>query len=332
MAHTLKLSIWRIVLTPTYNEKNPTNETLFEILKKESGITTDHHALLQLYYNSFKGAFKKSSKGNKSFGPTSDIHINSNENFIYGFLEGGTTGIDQEIKDNSNITTPGRKVKRNESVMINHFFMLWLPKSVNYGYVFLQSFTDIGSGLATPFFEHLSEFLSKYRYRITKEWKVPKPIQESFKNKSVVTSFNIVKRKTNISERKMFNPSLMDASRLAFKFAVTGLKLSIEEFKTIFSNTRSGNIFHIDLSEIGLSSPNDYIVNVEYTDETSGKKVTTQLADILNIKPSIIIPDNVKANDSEIPDLNKILNFCIQHLKQLQREDRYSTNDEYKGN
>jgi len=103
MAHILKLNIWKIKLGTIPWTKNAKNQHLFDKILDTSQKTDPFIAFLDAYIKSFNGKFKENVNGSKSFAPiSSEIRTKSNSNLIYGFIEGGITGMVQKVKPNKN--------------------------------------------------------------------------------------------------------------------------------------------------------------------------------------------------------------------------------------
>jgi len=332
MAHTLKLNIWKIKLGTIPWTKNAKNQHLFDKILATSQKTDPFIAFLDAYIKSFNGKFKENIIGSKSFAPiSSEIRTKSNSNLIYGFIEGGITGMVQKVKPNKNSGKAPVPVSKDEVVAQDHFFLLWIPPDVNYMYLMLQSYKTAHGGLAGPFFEHLDFFLRKFDFHIGhKEPKVPKSIKNIFKDHAIIVGMDIIKERNGPTDRSKFNPGLVDAEGLKFVFSVSGLRYSFKKFSSIFKKDQKGNPFFIDLSAIGITNPNDYIAKVNYKDPTTGSQTSASLTDLLNIRPAIVIPDSVKIKGLEKPDISEICQFCIKHLQELKLEDNYSTIDVFK--
>lgn len=330
MAHTLKLNIWKVLFGQPYHKDKLQNSIMLDAIMQNSGVNDPYQAFLTKYIQSFNGKFIKNGKGNKSFGPTSNIKVKSDRHIIHGFLQGGTTGIELKVKPNSNFKAPGNVVKTDDVVEIDHYFLIWIPPNVNYGYIMLQSYMELHSGIAGPFFEHFSEFIQNNGFILrAKQFKIPAPIKEAFRKRSIIVGMDIIKNKTSPAERSRFNPAFHTSERMRYRISVKGLSFSVDEFRERFKKDSKGNPFFIDLSEIGLTSPEDYIASVEYREINSTKKTNAKLTDILNITPTIVLPDDIKVSGSEYPDIDKIFVFCNSQLKQLQLEDGYATIDEF---
>ena len=332
MAHILKLNIWKISLGTIPWKKNVKNKLLFDNILATSTQQVPFKAFFEAYIKSFNGKFRENLNGNKSFSPiANEIKISSNRNIIYGFIEGGITGMIQKVKSNKNSGKKPIPVGTDEVVAQDHFFLLWIPPDVNYGYLMLQSYKTAHGGLAGPFFEHLDEFLRKYDFHIGHhEPKVPKSIKDIFKKHAVIVGMDIIKENNGPTERSSFNPGLANAEKVKFVFSVSGLKYSYTKFSSIFKKDQKGNPFFIDLSGIGITNPNDYVAKVNYKDPTTGSQTSASLTDLLNVRPAIIIPNSVKINGFEKPDITEIYQFCLKHLNELKLEDKYSTIDDFK--
>jgi hypothetical protein len=334
MAHDLKLNIWKILLSPSFKRNEVLNSDLFGRLINESTKTEPFDAFLEKYVQSFDGKFKKSEKGDKSFAPSSNLIILSNRNIIHGFIEGGITGINQTVKPNSDVNATGQKISPNDVVEVEHYFLLWIPPETNYAYVMLQSYSDINKGISVPFFEHFQHvFLKSVGYTIrAKQSKVPESIQKVFREKSIIIGMDIIKARTSPSQRQLFNPAFQESTTMRFTLKIAGLKMSLEKFMSDIKRDKNGNPFFVNLSQIGLDNPEDYIAKVHYRDPETGKETPALLSNINNIVPAIILPDDIKQNGSEIPDISKIFRYCRGLLKQLQIEDGYATIDEFQNN
>ncbi|SFF19355.1 hypothetical protein [Sunxiuqinia elliptica] len=336
MAHTLKLHIWKVLLKPSMTkQKDVPNEMLLNRIKAINGTESGdpYIAFAKGYIESFNGRFAKNRKRTKSFAPIVEkIYTKSNQNLIYGFLQGGPTGIEQYIKPNSDYKRDSTDVGVDDVVNLDYYFHFWIPADTNYAYIMLQSYSEVNRGIAGPFFEHLHEFLGKYGYIMRgKEPKVPKPIKEMFMEESVIIGMDIIKDRTSPADRKRFNQALHESEKAKFKLSVSGISMPFSWFQKHFKMSKRGNPFFIDLSELGITDPNDYIANVRYRDPITNTSTQAKLSDLLNIRPTIVLPESVKKKGSEYPDLDKVFVFCNQQLQMLLLEEKYATVDEYQG-
>lgn len=330
MSHTLKINIWKLQLNQRFHKDKQLNSTLFGEIIKQSSNSEPLLGFIDLYVKSFNGELKKNEKQDKSFAPTISITANSERNIISGFLEGGITGIEQGVKQNKNINGDSIPVSKDDTVCLDYYFFLWIPPDVNYAYLMLHSYSEINNGISGPFFEHFSEFLKKLNYTISaKQQIVPRPIQEEFLKNCIIVSMDLIKNKTNQHDRTGFNPTLSGAENMKIRIKVSGLKYGINEFRSNLIKDEKGNPFVIDLSKIGFTDPSDYIMELEYKDTVTNKKTKAKLADVLNIKPTIVLPEDIKQIGTEKPDKEKIFIYCKSLLKQLQIEDGYATIDEF---
>ena len=337
MAHDLKLHIWRVLLKSTSGSDDKIkNDELFKRirLKVEANEKADSYLLLlEQFIKSFNGEFKKDKKNRKSFAPlVAEIKCYSKKQIICGFFEGGTTGIEQTVKPNKNYEELGTSVGNDDVVGLPYYFQLWIPIDTNYCYLMIQSYTEINTGIAGPFFEHFDHFLRDYAYSCkSKEVRVPKPIVDLFIDHSVIVEMDILRDKTSSTDRNKFNPSLVLCDKMKIRITLSGLRIPFSIFRKSFHKDKKGNPFFIDLSAMGIIDPNDYIAQVKYHDSVTNKETKASLTDLLNIHPTIILPDEIKRKDSDYPDFDKIFVYCNEQLKILQLEDGYATTDEFKG-
>ena len=330
MAHTLKLTIWKLLLKPNYGDPKTPNSELFSRMMEHSQKQEPLEAFLDLYLKYFSGEFKKNQRGNQSFTPKKGgIRIKKDKNLIYGFLEGGPTGIESKVKPNSDAENEGKDVSVDEVISLDNYFHLWIPPDVNYCYIMLHNYSDINRGIASAFHLHFEKFLRIFRYNVNaRQEKVPEPIKNAFKERSVIIGMDIIKDKTSPVGRRNFNPGFQEAKKLNYRLSIGGLSYGYNEFIEKLKYHK-GNPFFIDLSDIGITDPRDYKLKVKYRDPISKRIARSELSDLVQLRPAIIIPDDVKQEDSEYPDIDKIFVFCDKQLQMLLLEEDYRTIDEH---
>ena len=343
MAQQLKLNIWKLMLKPNHKEAT-VNRVLFDRIRIETNKEIEEYVketetptamipedvnsfglFFDEYVKSFNGAFKKDSSNNKAFAPVAgQIRFSRENQIIHGFVEGGPTGVRQSVKNNSNSSTEVKTIEVSEVVSIKHYFLFWIPMDTNYAYIMLQDYSDVNTGITKAFFEHMKGFLGKYRFVIQKSPKVPRPIQNAFLDRSVVVSMDMIKTNPTRDQKNRFNPGFASLEKVKIKVGVQGLNIQARRFVESIRRDKANNPFMIDLAEIGFDTPANYTTNVYYEDAITGKRTKATITDLLNILPTIVIPDDVKIDGEEVPDFDRIYNFCNEHLSQLKIEDGYT--------
>ncbi len=332
MAHQLKLHIWKLGLKPR-GENRTDNEELFNrIIAYEDNPESaqPYSVFLDHFVRSFNGEFHRDARRTKAFAPVPDkISIHSDDQLIHGFLQGGPTGIKQSVKDNNRFIEEGTIITENQVVGLEYYFLLWIPQDVDYMYVMMQSYSDVNHGIATPFFDHLKRFLSYYRYSITtKEGKVPESIQNAFLDRGVVVGLDVTSKRTSRGQRNQFSPSLADQESTKVRVSISSFELNARDFIREYRRRSDRNPFYIDLTGMGIDDPREYQANIRYKDPMTKKLTSATITDLMNVRPTIVVPDSIKTPGGEVPDMQLIYDFCMEHLTQLKREDQYTPLDD----
>ena len=100
---------------------------------------------------------------------------------------------------------------------------------------------------------------------------------------------------------------------------VQGLKKrSIKGFLRKFNKQ---NPIGIDLSELGMDEPNNYITKLYYEDN-DGRKAHAKVEDKFEIRPTIVLPTEV-SNENKTPNLELIIKFTDDLLDKVKNEINY---------
>jgi hypothetical protein len=317
--------MYKFVLRPKYKSQPIDFKEFFKTKFAAENEDVDKRELFSrfrdAYIQSFNGKFRTSNNNTKSFSPKKEeLYVNSFENLIYGFFNGGSTGIEQEIFDSTDAVSIEQPIGARKVVSLKHFGLLYLPYDLNYGIVMLQSYSSINSGIGGPFFEHLEEFLSNYEISIRKEVTVPNYVREHFLKNSVVLGIDVTKPKTSKERRQEFNPAFAKMEKLRVKLSFTGMNFSIGDFFSKVLRPGHKHPIYVDMTELGFNNPSEYTTTVHYKDVSTGKTATAKVTNNTHIFPTITLENSIKELGKEHPDLEKMLSYCKKQIEII-RED-----------
>lgn len=217
MALRPKLEFYRFSL----NHKEEEYKTFYNFAKEELNTKkqiTEVEAF-ELLFKNFIGKLSGEYAKNKSLKKEIKLvnnrinkylnhkpQINSNDNIIYGVINGGPfdrDGIISNLNDSEDITTLGR----NKSILRYYYFLLYLPLDHHEGCFIIQSHSK--EETITSIFKNYIANIFKgngYNKAITVVYS-PKSFQEEFNNNSVLGSFTF---KTSVLDTKHTETGIQD--------------------------------------------------------------------------------------------------------------------------
>ena len=261
----------------------------------------------------FDDSFRFSKTGTKAVSITSDRNSVSNENCtISGVFKGGITGIKRNVYYGSDSRKYKTEIEETDVTADEYFFMLWIPKDSNAGFLFVQSYKDISCSI--PFRDCVSEFFIKENY---------KPLWIKFILKSYVN--DIMKygllNKIKIVKAEKTNKKLADSDFEPFKecrqtciidnisFPLRKLLLNLNQLKTGI-----GGI----VSDYNAEEDS---VTLFYKDH-KGNNVQATFEDLEAIVPKMELDESLLNNGQ--PNWEGIRSSVVEILKQIKQEIGYT--------
>lgn len=320
----LELSIY----TFTLKEKN-SREDYFDFNEfYRKNFTEDgenpHKVKPELLYKRFVGMildefenkFWLNKDGNKGIS-TKNIDYRPGKSIIEGIINGGNTGYGHQIYNILSNEESVGEISEDQLASLPYYFKMWTPPDSQVGVLMIQSYS-IGS-INSILLEFIKPIFSKYGATFRKITHIPKELRESYINRSSVKKVTFTSTIENSSSRKKFNRAFEDSDGLKITISVEGLKKrSIKGFLNKFNNS---NPIGIDLKELGMEEPDDYVTKLYYQDE-EGRRAHAKIEDKFEIKPTIVLPIEV-VNENKTPNLESIVTFTDKLLDKVKEEINY---------
>jgi hypothetical protein len=327
MAHTLKLSIYCFSI----RDQRAKDHIIFKeflnkhfILEGEIKYTVNKDELYRRFIQSFIDSFE--NKFVKNFDKTKAIGVNTYnnifpKNLIDGMINGGLTGIEQDIYDPSNSSLVENTIDKDKVSALPYYFKIWMPFDSSLGILMVQSYTEMG--VTSLFLDKFKQFFKLKEYSFDYERHVPKDYKERFVKKSTIKEIALLKTKLSKKARTELNSLFTDFEGLKIKITITGFKLDVDKFK---EGMEKGRFVHSDLSSLEIGDESNYETVATYEDE-SGRESQARVSKNLDIFPTIVLNDNLKAAGKEFPDYIKIQNHTDSILEKIKVELDYSPAD-----
>ena len=329
MAYTLKLDIYYFSLNKIidrYERKTKTGKRIGYKTEKEDIQFSDFiksfsfkkedgefmKFFLENFISGFNASFKSNTNDTQAMSITTDSirKFNLKKYVVWGVFKGGQMGINREIYQSNDAKNIKDTIRENDVTSLYYFYKIWLPKDSNVGILMIQSYTSLSC--SALFKEQLGYYFISKGYKPNWNKFVPKEYIEKYLKNGYLNGLQIVhsKKDENIPLEPIFKP-FQSATRKSvfskFQIALSDI-LSLLNYKKI-------------LKESILAVDADYdesrdCVKLFYT--SNGKSAHTTLADIENILPTIILDDELKDNDTQLPkweELDKFTNDMLENIK-----------------
>lgn len=320
MANNLKLEVFRISLKK--KNKSDTDLCCFRDLFNvfDSQKSGAYKKFIQDFITYFDGEFRLNADRNKGISSsTSRNHrINVSNNVINGEVYGGPTDMEQTIYKRNNARQHTGTLKTDDITTLPFFYKLWTPYDYTTGVLMVQSYTN--ATITKLLQHHLQKFIQQYGYSLIFTPYIPKKVSEHYRENANVYKVTYVKEGLSKSKRKLINPIFAEFEDLKIRIEVSGFKKSVHNFWDEFNENRpiSSNLEDFDIRE-----EEDYTVVASYVD-SEGHKASTSVKKDFEINPTIFLPNNLKKEDSNLFNFDKMIAHSDMLLENIKKEINYN--------
>lgn len=334
MAYTLKLDIYFFSLRKITEEKKRNTKVGIRIGYKTEDEDSNFcdffnsfgceknkdfmQTFIEDFINGFNSSFKLSKNCTQAISITTDLYrkYNSRKYTICGIYKGGQIGINREIYRSNDAEKVRDTINEDDVTSLYYFYKIWLPINSNRGILMLQSYTSLGC--SSLFKEKLGEYFIKKGYRANWSKFVPKEYIEKYLKDGYLNKLQIIysKRNNNMPLSPTFTPFKKAARKSVFsKFKIPLSNIfSIPNYKEILKN----NIQAID---VNFNADAD-VVKLSY--KYNGRSANTTLAEIENILPHIILDEELKDMNTQLPKWDELNSFTDYILEQIKKQIGYT--------
>lgn len=330
--YTLKLniynfSLYRITHT-THRQMNGVVRTKYEteddatpfrefanFLDPNVGRNNFLHILFQNIVTFFGSQFKVNDEGTKAVSITSDPQPTfASQNYVInGMFKGGDTGIGRTIYSQQDAIQPGTIISNTDVPVNNYYYKLWLPYDNDDGVLMVQSYTDMGC--TATFRDQIEQFFISKGFRPRWNTMIPSGIIDQYLNRSFIDEIKIVYAAEQRAERGIF------ASMSNTKKEVRLKNLRIP-FAGLFRLNNYQQALKDKIMDFVDYNQERDMAKVFYTDE-NGKRASASINNIEQVLPNIILPDELKNQNTEEPVLAEISQHTDGILEQIKRQMGY---------
>jgi hypothetical protein len=326
MAHKLKLDIYcfsikmrgvreaeYVELGDFFREKfiHETENPL--VLEKEKY----YQRFIQEFVNSFHNEFVLNKDETKGIA-TDFIKLNPSRNIVDGMINGGLTGIDQNVYDRKKPEKSEDTIEKDKITALPYYFKLWTPFDSTVGVLMIQSYTDMG--VNTLVIDQLKKFFSEKDYTLEKYKHVPREYKENFKRNSKIFKVTFIKLGLSNKARKSLNPVFAEHEGLKVKLEFTGFNESPENFWKKFKGEK---IINTDLTALEMVEDDDFETIASYKDEY-GFQSSAKISKNLDILPTYFLSDILKVEGKDYPDYEKVRKHTNEILETVKIEIGYT--------
>lgn len=242
-------------------------------------------------------------------------------NIIDGMINGGLTGIDQNVFDRKNPKESEDKIEKDKITALPYYFKIWTPFDGTVGVIMIQSYTDMG--VNTLMLEQLKRYFADKNYSIEKYKHVPEEYRENFKKKSKIYKVSLIKQGLSDKARESLNPVFTDQENLKVRIDITGFEETPERFWELF---RKKKIVNADLAALEMVDDDDFETVATYKDEF-GHQSSARISKNLDILPTYFLNDTLKQYGTEYPDYELIKKHTNSILETVKKEIGYTPED-----
>lgn len=329
MSHQLKLDIYCFSIKAR-GEREAEHKKFGEFFREN--YTRDDKNSLQLakevlikrfigeFIDSFHEEFVLNKEETKGIA-TDYLKPYPSNNIIDGMINGGLTGIDQNVFDRKNPKQSEDTIEKNKITALPYYFKIWTPFDSTVGVIMIQSYTNMG--VNTLVIEQLSKYFANKNHTIEKYKHVPEEYKENFKKKSVIYKVSFLKQGLSDKARESLNPVFTEKENLRIRIDITGFEENPERFWDLF---RKKKIVNSDLTALEMVNDDDFETIATYKDEF-GHQSSTKVSKDLDILPTYFLNNSLKMEGTEYPDYDSIRKHTNSILEKVKKEIGYSPED-----
>lgn len=324
MPNNLELSVYTFTLKERNSKENywDFNEFYRNNFSKDDENPHDltskilYERFVGMMLDEFQNKFWLNSEGNKGIS-TTHIDFRPSKSVVEGIINGGNTGYGHQIYNILNNEKSIGEITEDQLASLPYYFKMWTPPDSQVGIIMIQSYS-VGS-INSILLEFIKSVFAKYQTTFNKIVHIPNELRENYINRSSVKKVTFTSTVENPDSRKKFNRAFEDSDGLKITITVQGLKKrSIKGFLNKFNKK---NPIGIDLKELGMDEPTDYITKLYYQDE-DGRRAHAKIEDKFEIRPTIVLPEEI-VNDNKTPNLKLIIKFTDELLDKVKTEISY---------
>lgn len=270
--------------------------------------------------NYFNNCFLLNTDGTKAVSITQDPQPRpfGTSYIIDGMFKGGETGLDMNVYQQGNATNSIKTIARTDVPAVHYYYKLWIPYDGEDGILMIQSYTD--RGCTATFREQIEGFFISQGYKPSWNTMIPTGIMEEYLNRSFINGIRVT---YNIEQRNDYQ-GVFTSMRMAKKEGwLRNLSISFRELLQLDDYQQQ---LEDQLMTCIDYNPERDNARVFYTDE-NGHKANASIREIEEILPSIILPDALKRQGTEEPDLVAISEHTDGILERIKRQIGYTPNE-----
>lgn len=329
MAHTLKLNIYVLEIKKR-GERTPL--TWQEFYKNIYGIEETRETTKDRQYSMFKNALltrfgeRFTENENRTKGVSlKNFEFQSSRNIFSGTFKGGLTGIEQELFHNNNANETTGILGYNDIATLIYYFKLWTPYDSNIGILMLQSYASLGCNAEIA--DVLKKFFQSLGYTLKLSRFVPHEMIEHFKRTSSIYQISFERKNLSSDTRHQLSPIYDEFPNVNAKLIFSGFRVSPER---VWDKLSSQNIklLEADITMLEMATNDDYTTIVSYEDAEEHKSNLNISKRDSELKPNIFLPDTLKEDGKEIPELTKIDRHTNSLLETIKQEIGYTVQNE----
>lgn len=329
MGHQLKLDIYCFSIKPR-GEREAEHKIFGEFFREnyskedENPPQIDKGILIKRFIGGFIDLFNEQFVLNRdeTKGIATDyLNPYPSTNIIDGMINGGLTGIDQNVYDRSNSKQREDTIEKDKITALPYYFKIWTPFDGTVGVLIIQSYTDMG--VNTLIFEQLARYFKSKNHTIEKYKHVPEDYKERFKNKSVIYKVSLIKQGLSVKARESLNPVFTEKENLKIRIEITGFEENPENFWKLF---RKNKIVNSDLTALEMEEDDDFETIATYKDEF-GHQSSARISKDMDILPTYFLDSSLKKEGLEYPDYELIRKHTNTILEKVKIEIGYTPED-----
>ena len=338
MAYNLKLSIYNFSLYRIINTlqrqqkgrlvtqyKHEAEPTLFSEVAKSINVNVNRDRYLTTVFgallNYFNDRFMLSTDGTRAVSITQSPAPRpfGTSYKIDGLFKGGETGIVKNVYDQGNASNSTKSISSTDVPAVHYYYKLWIPYDGEDGILMIQSYTNMGC--TVTFREQMESFFISLGYKPLWNTMVPTGVMEDYLNRSFINGIKIT---YNIENRNNAQGGIFIPDGSQKETWLSNLSISFRELLRL-ENGKQQLESHLT-TVISDYDPERDTAKVYYTNE-KGQKAHASIRELEDILPNIILPEELKSEGTDEPELNAISEYTDGILDNIKQQIGYATDE-----
>lgn len=333
MAYTLKLNIFRFKLykikdsyqrpmrgkVATFYETEVDATKFCDFIKAVEPSAQKEDFMKVLFAKMiahFDSKFRKGAESNKAVAVTNQEHVGygSKEYTVWGMFKGGETDMERKVYNQNNATKNVKLIKKSDVPAVNYFYKFWMPYDGEDGILMIQSYTDMGC--VASFKDQIEELFVSLQYRPIWNKMIPKGFLDRYLTSSFIHKIRIEYKSVKAEGEGVF----ASMRQVRKNTVLSRLSIALRDLLVVKDYNEE---LCKQLENIVEFKPKEDKVVVFYKDE-NGKEAHTTMGNLEEAMPTIILPDYLKDEETDMVIPEEMDKYTDGMLKDIKEQIGYA--------